>query len=399
MKIIQINAVSYGSTGKIMLGIHRQLLKRGYDSYVVWAIGRNANNDNELFINDKIGILIHKILSRLFCIQGFASWHFTRLLIKKIELINPDVIHLHNLHGNFININMLFNYLKSKKIKIFWTFHDCWAFTGKCVYFDLAKCDKWKKVCHNCPILSDSPRAYVDNTRWCFQKKKKLLQNLDLTIVTPSNWLANLTHFSFLREYPIKVINNGIDIDVFKPTKSDFRDKYNIKDKKIVLGVASPWSKRKGFDDFIKLSKILDANFVIVLIGLSNVQIVSLPSNIIGISRTENQTELAGIYSTADILFNPTYEDNYPTVNLESIACGTPVLTYDTGGSPEFTKYIDDNLDKKLFVIKKETLSNNFNILKDYIDLILQLNFSSKFVKRNLISDSRMVNQYINLYK
>ena len=335
-----------------MMGIHNELTKKGYNSYIVWGNGDSSNNEKEIFIGEQFGIFIHKAYSHLLCEQGFASWHATKKLIKKLKEIRPDIIHLHNLHGNFINIELLFNYLKENKIKTFWTFHDCWAFTGKCVYFSMLDCKKWKTQCNNCPLLKDSPKAYIDNSKKCFNKKKEIFSNMDLTIITPSEWLSELVKESFLKNYPVKVINNGIDIEVFRKRDSNFRKKYNLENKKIILGVASPWSKRKGLDDFVKLSKILNDEYKIVLIGVSDKQINQLPNNIIGIKRTENQTELAEIYSTSDILFNPTYEDNYPTVNLEAIACGTPVLTYDTGGSPEFTKFIHNKKGIR-FVIEK----------------------------------------------
>ena len=340
MKIVQINGTQNGSTGKIMLGIHSELLKQKYDSYVIWANGNSSNDNRKIKIDDKIGVFNHKLYSHFLCKQGFASWSATRKIISILDEIGPDIVHLHNLHDNFINIEILFNYLKKNRIKTFWTFHDCWAFTGKCVYFDLVQCLKWKTECNNCPLLKDSPTAYIDKSNWCFKKKKELLSNMDLTIIAPSEWLSNYVKYSFLNKYPIKVINNGININIFKKTNSNIRERYSIEDKKIILGVASPWSERKGLDDFIRLSKVLDDSYRIFLVGLNQKQIDMLPNNVIGIKRTENQQELASIYSTADLLFNPTYEDNYPTVNLEAIACGTPVLTYDTGGSKEFIRFI-----------------------------------------------------------
>lgn len=397
LKIVQINAVPNGSTGKIMLSIHKELMNKGFDSYVIWGSGRKSNiNNNEFDINDKYDEFFHKIYSHLLCKQGFASWNSTKKVISILENIKPDIVHLHNLHNNFINLELLFNYLKTNKIKIFWTFHDCWAFTGKCVYFDFVNCNKWKTECKNCPNLIESPTAFIDRTNWLFNKKKNLFSNLDLTIITPSDWLANFVKESFLKDYPIKVINNGINLDIFRYRNSNFKEKYNILNKKIILGVASPWSKRKGLEDFIKLSTILDKDFVIVLVGLNDKQIKNLPNNIIGIKRTNNQIELAEIYSASDVLFNPTYEDNYPTVNLEAISCGTPVLTYNTGGSTEFTKFIEHN--KKLYIVDKKSVNLDFNIVNERIKKIISYN-SFKLKNNKLLSEEYMVNNYINIYK
>ena len=244
------------------------------------------------------------------------------------------------------------------------------------------------KICH---VIGDFINGGVESVIYNY------FSNMDLTIVTPSKWLADLVKSSFLKNYNIKIINNGIDTNIFKKTNSNFRQEHNLQNKKIILGVASPWSKRKGLDDFIKLSKVLDDAYTIVLVGLNQKQIEKLPSNVIGITRTENQEELAGIYSTSDILFNPTYEDTYPTVNLEAISCGTPVLTYDTGGSPEFTDFIDGDCSK--YIIKKEKIKDDIKLVKDYIDNIFYNNIFLKMKDRNLLDESTMINEYLKIYK
>lgn len=219
-----------------------------------------------------------------------------------------------------------------------WTLHDCWSFTGHCPYFDIAHCDKWKTGCHNCPQYREYPQSLFDNSKFMWKLKKKWFTGVEnMTIVTPSQWLADLVKQSYLKDYPVKVINNGIDLSVFKPADSDFREKYHISaDKEILLGVAFGWGKRKGLDVFLELDKRLDAEkYQIVLVGTDDAVDKQLPENIISIHRTQNQQELAEIYSAADLFVNPTREENYPTVNMESIACGTPVLTFNTGGSPE----------------------------------------------------------------
>ncbi len=335
MKVVQINTFSNKSTGTIMLNIHNALKKKNIESYVVWGRGRKPKNKNEIYMNDKVGIYYHGLYTRFTDKTGFASKRATRKLIKRLEKIKPDIIHLHNIHGYYINIEILFNYIKKNNIKIVWTLHDCWAFTGHCSHFELIGCEKWKEGCKCCKQKGKYPRSFIDNSSWNYQRKKELFTGLNMIIVTPSKWLTNLVKQSYLKQYEVKVVNNGIDTDIFKPRKSDFKKKFNIEDKKVILGVASDWTKEKGLYDFYDLSKKIDDDVKIVLVGLNSKQMKEIPENIIGIERTENAQQLAEIYTAADIYFNPTYADNFPTTNLESLACGTPVFTYNTGGSTE----------------------------------------------------------------
>lgn len=391
MKVVQINTFSYKSTGTIMMNIHKELLKQGYDSYVVWGRGRKPKDNSEIYMNDKLGVYFHGLYSRLTGKTGFASKSATKKLLKRLDEINPDVVHLHNIHGYYINIELLFNYLKRKKIRVIWTLHDCWSFTGQCPHFTYVNCDKWKTKCYNCPMISSYPKSFVDNSEWNYQKKKELFTGLDLTIVTPSKWLANLVKESFLKEYPVKVINNGIDTNIFKPTESDFREKYHLEDRKIILGVASDWTEKKGLNDFIELSKILDEKYKIVLVGLNKKQLREIPKNILGIERTNTPVELAKIYTAADVFFNPTYEDNYPTVNLEAIACGTPVLTYDTGGSPESSfSYVNEY---------RNVIEKNENRLFEIKKRIKNINLLDLDIYKEQISNYHSIKAYLNIYK
>lgn len=307
----------------------------------VWSFYSKWKNDDAVYddcfpFGSYFEHSIHIVLARLTGFNGCFTYFATKRLISKLKRIQPDIIHLHNLHFWSINLPLLFSYIKKHKIKTVWTLHDCWAFTGQCPHFAMAKCDKWKTGCGNCPQYRCYPESYVDRTKTMYKLKKKWFTGVsDMTIVTPSQWLCDLVKQSYLKDYPVKVINNGIDLNVFKPTESDFRAKYGLEDKYIVLGVASPWSERKGLDVFIELAKRLDDKYKIVLVGLSKEQNEGMPKNIIGIERTHNQTELAEIYSAADVFANPTREETFPTVNIESIACGTPVVTFDTGGSAE----------------------------------------------------------------
>lgn len=347
MKVLQItSSANAGSHSRIADEIGEILIEGGHESYI--AYGRNANKSKSTLIKigNKVDLNLHLIKTRLFDLHGFGSKNATKLFIKEVVKINPDIIHLHNLHGYYLNVEVLFKYLKDTKKPVVWTFHDCWPFTGHCSYFDSVNCLKWKAGCDNCPIIHCYPKSwFFDNSRKNYRNKKELFNGLrNLVVVSPSEWLASHLRNSFFSDYEIRVINNWVDLKKFRPINNDeIRTKYNL-DKKYVLGVASIWSKRKGLDDFIKLRKILDLKIEIVLVGLSPEQIESLPADIRGISRTKNNEELASIYTMAEALINPTHIDNFPTVNLEALACGTPVVTYNTGGSPEsvnaFTGFI-----------------------------------------------------------
>lgn len=338
MKVFQINTVcGTGSTGRIAVDIAHVLQKEGHACCIAYGRGNAPSDVDSYKIDSPREVYAHAFLSRLTDRQGLYSTAATGRLIKKIREYDPDIIHLHNIHGYYLNYKVLFQFLSQYNKPIVWTLHDCWPFTGHCAYFDFVHCDKWKTGCHHCPQKNTYPTSWLlDRSRENFELKKSLFTGIkNLHIVTPSHWLAGLVKQSFLKEYPVEVIHNGIDLNVFKPTPSDFRKKYHLEDKKIILGVASPWTPRKGLKDFIKLAELVDEGTRIVLVGLNDKQLKKLPENIIGIKRTNNPQELAGIYTTADVFFNPTYEDNYPTTNLEALACGTPMVTYNTGGSPE----------------------------------------------------------------
>lgn len=342
MKVLLINSVcGIRSTGRICTDIADILKKNGDDCMV--AYGREFVSENHkqtaIRIGNDIDIKFHALMSRIFDNTGKCSKRATKEFLKWVDEYNPDVIHLHNLHGYYINLEMLFNYLKKVQKPVVWTLHDCWPFTGHCSYFDLLGCHRWKNEgCHNCPQKKQYPTSILfDRSKKNFLEKKQLFTGLsNMTIVTPSQWLADLVKRSFLKEYTIKVIHNGIDLSRFKPTLTGrFRENYGLQDKIILLGVASTWGKSKGLYDFYKMHEMKEENEVFVLVGLTQQQISALPDGIIGVSKTNSVTELAEIYTTADVFINPTYQDNYPTVNLEAQSCGTPVVTYQTGGSIE----------------------------------------------------------------
>lgn len=336
MRVLQINIFGNLSTGKIAVDIYKTLKANGHDGAIAYARNQIEEGVPHIVIGNKFDVYAHGIMTRLTDKTGFYSKRATLRLIDKIKEYDPDVIHLHNLHGYYINIEVLFNYLKVCGKKVIWTLHDCWPITGHCCYFDFCGCDRWKSGCFDCPQLDTYPKSLKDGSRWNYMRKKELFCGVpDMTVVSVSNWLDGIVSQSYLNKYRHVVIHNGIDLDRFKPTKSDFRRRNGLEDKYIILGVASEWSVRKGFEDFLRLADMLDENYRIVLVGLNDKQIKRLKPNMLGIRRTNSVRELAEIYSAADVFFNATYEDNYPTVNLEAIACGTSVITYNTGGSPE----------------------------------------------------------------
>jgi len=338
MNILQINSgCGIGSTGRIATDIHSILLSQGHSSTVAFGRYTAKNCIQHIRIGSSLDIYLHVARTRLFDSHGFGSAAATKALIAKIRELNPDLIHLHNLHGYYLHVGLLFEYLKQANKPVIWTLHDCWAFTGHCSHFDFIGCNRWKSECHDCPQKQEYPKSiFLDRSRRNYQQKKQLFTGVkELTIVTPSKWLENLVKESFLQAYPVAHIYNGIDLNVFKPTHSDFRSRYNLSGQFILLGVASIWSKRKGYQYFIDLAKQLRPDEKIVLVGVSEQQIKHLPTGIIGITQTNSAAELAEIYSAADLFINPSLEETFGLVNVEALACGTPVVTFNSGGCPE----------------------------------------------------------------
>jgi len=339
MKLLQINtSLNTTSTGRITEEIGLSAMDHGLESYAAYSnIGPGGSRSQTVKIGSELDRYLHGVKTRVLDRHGFGSKRATNELVEKIREINPDVIGMHNLHGYYLNVEVLFHYLKEVQKPVVWTFHDCWPFTGHCAYYDRVDCQKWKTECYSCPQKKRYPASYgLDNSRKNFRQKRKLFTGLEnLTIVTPSRWLKNEVELSFLQEYPVKVIHNGIDLDTFQPGTDHLPDAVKNIKKKIVLGVASVWDDRKGLQDFHKLAPMLGDEYRIVLVGLNNEQAEELPEGITGLTRTENIMQLASLYSAAEAFVNPTWSDNFPTTNIEALACGTPVITYNTGGSPE----------------------------------------------------------------
>lgn len=369
MRVAIINAVTVGSTGKIMFSIAERAREKNME---VRTISSSWARTKDYCFHSYIGFDSVRKLNQLYgAVFGKHEELLplnTHKIITHLKRFSPDIIHLHNLHGCYLNHKLLFNYLKTCGAKIIWTLHDCWPFTGRCAHFTMIGCEKWKTGCHHCKLEKGIyPASMIDTSKSTWKRKKEMFTGVpDMTIVTPSEWLAGLVKQSFLKDYPVKVINNGIDLSVFKPTESSWREEMGLTGKKVVLGVAFGWGRRKGLDVFIELARRLDDSYRIVLVGTNENVDRELPDNIISIHRTHDQAELARIYSAADVFANPTREENYPTVNMEALACGTPVITFRTGGSPEIIDdtcgmTVDcDDVDALLAGIKKICEEHNY---------------------------------------
>ena len=350
MRLLLINCVcGIRSTGRICADIAREYEAKGWDVKI--AYGREPYVPKEcrrwaVRIGNWLDLHIHALITRLWGDHsiGLCSVGATSRFLKWAEEYNPDMLWLHNIHGYYLNVELLFRWIKSRpRMKVYWTLHDCSAFTGRCGHFTASGCEQWKIECLKCPMPCGYKSYYIlgGPRRMYRVNKRSYLGVKDMTLISPSKWLAGLIRESFLKDYPVKIVHNKIDESVFKPTQSDFRSRYELAGKFVILGVASAWNDMKGLDDFLQLASIVNDNTRIILVGLSKSQIARCPNNIIGIARTHSARALAEIYSASDIFFNPTKEDNYPTVNLEARACGCKIVTYDTGGCAETVEGYD----------------------------------------------------------
>ena len=385
MKILMINVVcGIRSTGRICTDLAIALETRGHEVKI--AYGREEVPEQfrkyAVRIGNDMDVKLHGIKARLVDACGFGSKRATERFIKWVKEYDPDVIHLHNIHGYYLNIEVLFDYLRTCGKKVIWTLHDCWAFTGHAAYCEAAGCERWITGCFNCPNIKEYPSSLLDRSKYNWINTKQLMNEIpNLLIITPSDWLAKLVKKSFLSRYELEVVHNGIDTSVFKPTVSCIREKYQLGDKKVVLGVAAIWDERKGFNDFLRLRDLLDNSYQIILIGLNKYQISVLPEGILGILRTDSVDQLVQFYSMADVFFNPTYEDNYPTTNLEAIACGTPVITYDTGGSGESAKMFGRIVEKGNIKKVAEEIEKSY-FIKDTLADVSSDSFVEKYLMK-----------------
>lgn len=388
-KVVAISSHNRFSVGNIMLNISAHAAASGYEAYTFSPRSRTqkANVTNHFFFGNIPERNISNIINIQTGKQGALNYVGTYELLRKLNQISPDIIHLHNLHSNYVNLRMLFRYINEKNIPVVWTFHDCWPFTGQCPYFDIVDCKKWKTHCENCAMFREYPQTKKDRSFQMYDFKKQLFTSVsNMTIVTPSDWLRALIMESFLSCYEVRVINNGVDQSIFKPIDSTFRKDHELESKFIILGVASAWGERKGLDRFVALSNRLDSRFKIVLVGIEQGELNA--PDILCIKKTLNQEELAKIYTAADVLLNPTREDNFPTVNIEALSCGTPVISYGAGGSAEA---FDENTGM---------IVNDDNVLQVLNKLYVQPFDKDKCIARGKeFAQEKKFQEYIDLYK
>jgi putative colanic acid biosynthesis glycosyltransferase len=398
LKLLQIcNEGNTGSVGTIAESLGTFVIEKGWESYIAFARFERGSNSKLIRIGSELDVITHGIESRIFDNDGFCSRNATKRLINKIEDIKPDLIHLHHLHGYFINVEILFNFLLHSNIPVVWTFHDCWSFTGHCTYFDYVDCDKWKSHCNSCPQKHEYPKSiFLDNSKNNFSKKRKLFTSISrMTVVSVSNWLDKLVEQSFFKDSNHLCIYNGIDLELFKPINNSdvIKNKYNINKKFVILGVATTWDRRKGLKDFIELSKYIKNEEIIVLVGLSKEQRRILPSNVLGLPRTENRIELAHLFAASDVFLNLSTEETFGLTTAEALASGTPAIVYNKTASPELVN------SKTGFVVEKN----------DYLSIIKAIDEIKKnkkeFYKSNcrlrafkLFNSKDIYNSYFELY-
>lgn len=341
MKVLQINTVfrNGGSTGRIVYDLMHTQIHHGIEAFVAYGEETGAAHDkNTICLQGWLRRKFNIIRTRLFDHHGFYNEEETRRLINWLGEIHPDIIHLHNIHNHYVHVGRLFDYIRQHNIPVVWTLHDCWPFTGHCAYFDYANCDKWKTKCCECPSIHEYPPTwFFDRSSGNFEEKKEAFLGVkNLMLVTPSKWLADLTRDSFLKDYPVRVINNGVDTQKFNPQIENVKSNLGIEGKKVLLAMATTFDRRKGTQYLKQLPGMLGDDEVLVLVGLAENQLeqFNMP-RCIGIGRTNSVEELAAYYAAADVFINPTLEDNFPTTNIEALACGTPVVTFNTGGSIE----------------------------------------------------------------
>ncbi len=390
MKVAFINSVAgFGSTGRLVSTLS---MMETVEGKVYYGRKEDSSNVNSMRFTGNVGNVEHAVFTYLFDSHGFHNAIETKRMLKDLDEFNPDIVHLHNLHGYYIHVGILFDYLKKKDKKVIWTLHDCWSMTGHCAHFDGIGCDKWKEKCFDCSITNEYPFSWnKHNVTKNYERKKEVFTSIqdNLTIVTPSSWLANVVKESYLKDCHVMTIHNGIDLNVFKYNQdSTFRSKYHLEDKFIVLAIASIWDNSKGLDHLIKLASVLPESIKLVVVGSNKSEI----PNALNIPRTNSISELRDIYSSSDVFINLTRQDTFPTVNIEAMACGLPVFTYKTGGSPEILTS-DTGI-----VIEK-------NDLYAMEDTIIELSKNNIFKKEDCIRNAskysleNMYQEYLELYK
>lgn len=391
MRVLYLNTYGNGSTGRIVDSLKEECKDNGIEALSVFAREVCNSPDTSIRCFNEVEFYLDALCTRIFDNHGLNSYFNTKKVIKIIEDFSPDIIHIHNLHGYWINYQCLFKYIKKKKIKVVWTFHDCWPFTGHCTHFDYVGCEKWKTGCFSCPQTKEYPAGkFLDGSRRNYLNKRESFTGIKgCVLVTPSKWLKEKVEDSFLGVYPVKVINNGVNLNVFKPIQSEKKQKLvGDRYKALLLAVAGDWNPRKGLSFIAELARTKPEWLLVVVGNIPDISLIDGIENIIHIKRTENTSELAEWYSISDAYLNPTLEDNYPTTNLEAIACGTPVATFPTGGSPEIVR------ETGFGVISSERTAN---ALVDSVETILRETYETP--DKSSLDSAVKFNQYIELYR
>ena len=396
MKVLQVNSVcGRGSTGKLALQISEYLTEQGVENDIAYGFG-TTDAKNAFRFSTMPEAHLHSFLSRRFCKQGYGSHVATRQLIRAIKRRSPDVVHLHNIHGHYLNFKMLFGYLNKTDIKVVWTFHDCWPMTGKCTHFTVAGCDRWKTGCYDCPQLSSYPDSVTDRSlKNYIDKKACFTANQHLHIVTVSQWLRGVVEQSYFGGVAdVRCIYNGIDTEVFSPTESDLRKRLNLEDQFVVLGVSSVWKDAKGLREFIELAKIADEGVAIVMIGLTEEQRAELPPSVVGVPTVSDQRTLAQYYSMADVLLNLSAEETFGLVVAEALACGTPAVVLDSTACPEV-------VDEHTGIVIESGAPMTVMAALDTIRARGKASYADACTERarTLFSKERMQREYLNLYE
>ena len=340
MRVLFINSVcGTGSTGKIVVGLLHSLRASGEDGRIFFGVGeaKGVSTEDAVCFGSRMDYYTHNAISRLTDHAGFYSAGATRRMIAAIKAYNPDVIHLHNLHGYYLHVGLLFDYLSHCGKPVVWTLHDCWAFTGHCTHFTSVGCEQWKTGCIDCAQLCRYPKCLLrgDVARNYARKRKAFTSLPNLTLVTPSHWLADTVRQSFLGKHEVLAIPNGIDTEIFHPTSSDMRNQLGLRGRKLALGVASVWGENKGLRDMAVLARRLPEDWQLLLVGVREDQKAILPDSVLTMGCTESQSQLAQIYSAADVFVNPSYEETMGLTTAEALACGTPAVVYNRTAVPE----------------------------------------------------------------
>ncbi len=402
MKVLFINTVcGRSSTGGIVRDIADLLYENGDEAMCLYGRYTAPAHLNALRIDTKLAVYFHVLITRLFDRQGFGSVRATKKAIKAIEEYRPDVIHLHNLHGSYLNIRLLFSYLKKSNIPVVWTLHDCWPFTGHCTHYIYDHCEKWKDCsCDRCPRKTEYPASFLlDRSKKNIAQKREIFTGCDnLVITTVSDWLADQARQSFLKGYPVRRIYNGVSLSQFAPTETKMREQLGItRDQTMILCVTDGWSKRKGLDHIIKAAEEIRSRelpYRIVMVGVQDSVRKQLPPEIIALSRTDNRQQLVELYSCADVLWNPSPAETFGLVNVEAMACGTPVITMDTTACPET---IDETCGR--------VIHTDGNVVEEFLAAVQSLGSQGPSImtacteRAKAFSKEKSYSNYLELYK